>query len=150
MTQEILKALMLGVALLPAYDAQADTDERRPQGLEVTLTAMDNGTAPCRIGRRARYDQSNGPLYFIRGEGEYSTLDGQFTNMPLQIQYRAVDGIVEDSGVTMPELPAPCNQLTIEWRIEQCENQDRELVQCPNIELLGESAFREVNVLFAY
>lgn len=140
-------AMFVALVLLVA-GCSAETPSASPEGLEITLTAANQGAAPCRIERIARYDQSSQPLYMIRGESRYSLADGSLRSIPVQIQFLGMDGIVDDEAVTLTDFDASCDQVSIEWAIEECESQDRTMVECPPFEIMGEDAFQSFELSF--
>lgn len=126
----------------------AETPPAAPEGLEITLAAANDGEAPCRIERTARYDQSSRPMYMIRGEGRYSLVDGSRRSIPVQIRFLGMDGIVDDEAVTLTDFDVTCDQVSIEWMIEECESQDRRMVECPQVDVIGETDFRSFELVF--
>ncbi|MEM7055179.1 MAG: hypothetical protein AAF446_11650 [Pseudomonadota bacterium] len=139
----VLVALVLLIAA-----CSSETPPAAPEGLEITLTAANDGAAPCRIERVARYDQSSQPMYMIRGEGRYSLADGSRRSIPVQIRFLGMDGIVDDEAVTLTDFDATCDQVSIEWTIEECESQDRDRVECPPFDMIGETDFRSFELVF--
>ena len=132
------------LALLAACSAEPQASA--PAGLEISLRAVFEPGDACRIERVARYDQSTRPLYMVRGEGTYSLTDGQRKRIPVQIQFRVEQGIAEDTSITLTDFPVPCSEVAIEWVLEECEAADRSIVKCPAIQLIGEDAFRAVDI----
>ena len=139
--------LLVAPVLLVAA-CSAETPSVAPEGLEITLTAANDGAAPCRIERIARYDQSSQPMYMIRGESRYALVDGSQRSIPVQIRFLGMDGIVDDEAVTLTDFDASCDQVSIEWTIEECESQDRSIVECPSFDIIGQAAFRSFELSF--
>lgn len=140
--------ILLVAAVLLVAACSAETPSVAPEGLEITLKAANDGAAPCRIERIARYDQSSQPLYMVRGEGRYALADGSRRSIPVQIRFLGLDGVVDDEAVTLTDLDASCDQVSIEWTIEECESQDRSLVECPPFDVIGETDFRSFELSF--
>lgn len=126
----------------------SDSATQSSPNLRIQLNAMNSGQAPCEIGRIATVDQSRNQLYMVRGEGIYRLDGGQSTDIPVQIQFRGLEGVVEDRAITGPELDAACDQLAIEFTIESCQNQSRELIECPPFDINGQEAFRAFSLEF--
>ena len=120
-----------------------------PQGLEISLSAQNEGSAPCRIERIARNDQSGQSLYMVRGEGQYSLADGSLRSIPVQIQFLGLDGVVKDTSITLTDFDASCSDVSIEWLIEECTDSERNVIDCPELTLTGQEHFASVDVTFA-
>ena len=138
--------------LLPALlliSACTSETSAAPQGLEISLGAQNEGSAPCRIERIARNDQSGQSLYMVRGEGQYSLADGSLRSRPVQIQFLGLDRVVEDTSITLTDFDASCSEVSIKWRIEQCTDSERNVIDCPEFTLTGQEYFASVDVAFA-
>ncbi|MEN1728634.1 MAG: hypothetical protein AAGJ52_09345 [Pseudomonadota bacterium] len=119
-----------------------------PQGLDIQFSGENDGQAPCRIERLAVVDQDQYPLYMVRGEGNYRLEDGQTRNIPVQIQFLSLDGVDDDTAITLTDFDVTCDQVAIEWTIEYCQNHDREHMECPPFNVSGQEAFREFTLAF--
>lgn len=116
-------------------------------GVRIDLAVDPSGTDACRIERVARIDQDATPLYMVRGEAGYSAPDHPLRRIPIQIQFRGIEGVVTDRAVTLTDLPVACSDVSIEMAFEECVAMDRSAVDCPPIELRGQDAFATVRVL---
>ncbi|MEM9304295.1 MAG: hypothetical protein AAGE01_19445 [Pseudomonadota bacterium] len=125
-----------------------ETAATGPEGLAIELGAQDNGAAPCRIERLARVDQALHSLYMVRGEGRYKLVDGRTRQIPVQIQFRGVEGVVSDDAMTLTDFEVGCDQVAIEWTIEYCQDHNRKKGPCPPFEVTGDSAFRSFSLSF--
>jgi len=115
-------------------------------GLQIEFFAENQGAAPCQIKRVARIDQSLHSLYMVRGSGRYALDDGQTRDIPIQIQFRGMEGVVEDTKITLTDFEAPCSDVSIDWQIESCRDQDRALFDCPTVSVQGQEAFRALDL----
>jgi len=139
-------SLVLAAAILTACGGEpADTG---PRGLDIRFEAVNEGQPPCQIRRIARVDQALHSLYMVRGEGRYRLSDGQVVDIPVQVQFRATDGVVSDEAITLTEFDVSCDQVAVEWTIEYCQNQAREQVECPSFEVSGQDEIREFSLSF--
>jgi hypothetical protein len=138
--------LVLSAAILTACGGE--TADTGPTGLDIRFEAVNDGQAPCQIRRIARVDQALHSLYMVRGEGNYRLSDGQTRNIPVQIQFRGMDGVVSDEVITSTDFDATCDQVAIEWVIEYCQNQAREQVECPEFQVTGVGELAEFTLGF--
>ena len=142
----IIQYVLGAVVLILLAACSAEPQASAPSGLEISFRALFEPGGACRIERVARHDQSTHPLYMVRGEGSYSLADGQHKRIPVQIQFRTEQGIAEDTSITLTDFPVPCSEVAIDWVLEECEAADRSIVKCPAIQLMGEDAFRTVDI----
>lgn len=131
--------VLLGPALIAGCGGESGSEAL--SGVQIDLAVDPSGVEACRIQRTARIDQDATPLYMVRGEASYSAPDHPVRRIPIQLQFRRMDGVVTDRAVTLTDLPVDCAEVSIEMVIEECISTERSATACPPIELTGQEAF---------
>lgn len=137
--------LLLLLILVSIAGCGSEPGGDAPNGIEIGLAVDPSDVEACRIERTARIDQDRTPLYMVRGEARYSAADHPVRRIPIQVQFRGIEGVVTDRAVTLTDLPVDCAAVSIEMVFEECIAVDRSAVDCPPIELRGQEAFAAVS-----
>jgi hypothetical protein len=146
MRQRILPTLF-AATLLVACGQDSPRSHESIEGLELTLTPIEHEGAECRIRQTARVDQDRHSLYMLRGETVYAGDESQTPRrIPLQLQFRGLEGIQTEYVTTLTGMDAPCSAVSINIEIEACIGQDRKTTPCPTVETQGASSFSDLSI----
>ena len=110
-------------------------------GILVSLKASVDNEGNCRPEKKTTLHSEQNPkaeLYMLHGEQRYAQADGYvFTTIPLQEK-------MGSSSTVLMNKTLPCDQIVVEIEVSHCVyyDQNRQEMQCPNIQVSGEDQFK--------
>lgn len=143
----VVRLAVAALVLMTTASCTGDGSGESLDGVRIELAVDPSGVDACRVERVARVDQNVTPLYMLRGTSTYSAPGHPERHIPIQVQFRGIEGEVTDRAVTLTDLPVECRQVTIDLVIEECISIERSPTVCPSIELRGQEAFASVRML---
>jgi hypothetical protein len=116
-------------------------------GLLMTFSQPQHDDTDCRVRRITPINQDQHPLYILRGDTLYrNSATGQGKDIPLQVQFRGIEGRQSQQTIALPEFNVACSQLVINVDVGECIDQNRKHMKCPPITLRGADAFAEITL----